>query len=158
MDVVGKIIAALPPKSGTSQSTGKPWQVNAYVLQTNEQTPKNIAFDVFGAERVEQYNLKVGDMVTVSIDIDAHEYNGRWYNQIRAWNVATVSCANAYSGTAYAFSHLLCECSWNFLKHNTEASGFIECLGIGYELLSFGIVFGSQSVASEFMYTLRCQS
>lgn len=87
MDVVGKIIAALPPKSGTSQSTGKPWQVNTYVLQTNEQTPKNIAFDVFGADRVEQYNLKVGDMVTVSIDIDAHEYNGRWYNQIRAWNV-----------------------------------------------------------------------
>lgn len=93
MDVVGKIIAALPPKSGTSQSTGKPWQVNAYVLQTNEQTPKNIAFDVFGAERVEQYNLKVGDMVTVSIDIDAHEYNGRWYNQIRAWNVANHASA-----------------------------------------------------------------
>ena len=88
MDVVGKIIAALPPKSGTSQSTGKPWQVNAYVLQTNEQTPKNIAFDVFGAERVEQYNLKVGDMVTVSIDIDAHEYNGRWYNDVRVWRIA----------------------------------------------------------------------
>ena len=98
MDVVGKIIAALPPKSGTSQSTGKPWQVNAYVLQTNEQTPKNIAFDVFGAERVEQYNLKVGDMVTVSIDIDAHEYNGRWYNQIRAWNV--VNHASAQQPTA----------------------------------------------------------
>lgn len=93
MDVVGKIIAALPPKSGTSQSTGKPWQVNAYVLQTNEQTPKNIAFDVFGAERVEQYNLKVGDIVTVSIDIDAHEYNGRWYNQIRAWNVVNHASA-----------------------------------------------------------------
>ena len=98
MDVVGKIIAALPPKSGTSQSTGKPWQVNAYLLQTNEQTPKNIAFDVFGAERVEQYNLKVGDMVTVSIDIDAHEYNGRWYNQIRAWNV--VNHASAQQPTA----------------------------------------------------------
>ena len=98
MDVVGKIIAALPPKSGTSQSTGKPWQVNADVLQTNEQTPKNIAFDVFGAERVEQYNLKVGDMVTVSIDIDAHEYNGRWYNQIRAWNV--VNHASAQQPTA----------------------------------------------------------
>lgn len=93
MDVVGKIIAALPPKSGTSQSTGKPWQVNTYVLQTTEQTPKNIAFDVFGAERVEQYNLKVGDMVTVSIDIDAHEYNGRWYNQIRARNVVNHASA-----------------------------------------------------------------
>lgn len=93
MDVVGKIIAALPPKSGTSQSTGKPWQVNTYVLQTNEQTPKNIAFDVFGADRVEHYNLKVGDMVTVSIDIDAHEYNGRWHNQIRAWNVVNHASA-----------------------------------------------------------------
>ena len=93
MDVVGKIIAALPPKSGTSQSTGKPWQVNTYVLQTTEQTPRNIAFDVFGAERVEQYNLKVGDMVTVAIDIDAHEYNGRWYNQIRAWNVVNHASA-----------------------------------------------------------------
>lgn len=93
MDVVGKIIAALPPKGGTSQSTGKPWQVNTYVLQTNEQTPKNIAFDVFGAERVEQFNLKVGDMVTVSIDIDAHEYNGKWYNQIRAWNVVNHASA-----------------------------------------------------------------
>lgn len=93
MDVVGKIIAALPPKSGTSQSTGKPWQVNTYVLQTNEQTPKNIAFDVFGAERVEQFNLKVGDMVTVSIDIDAHEYNGKWYDQIRAWNVVNHASA-----------------------------------------------------------------
>lgn len=93
MDVVGKIIAALPPKSGTSQSTGKPWQVNTYVLQTNEQTPKNIAFDVFGAERVGQFNLKVGDMVTVSIDIDAHEYNGKWYNQIRAWNVVNHASA-----------------------------------------------------------------
>lgn len=93
MDVVGKIIAALPPKSGTSQSTGKPWQVNTYVLQTTEQTPKNIAFDVFGAERVEQYNLKVGDMVTVSIDIDAHEYNGHWYNQIRAWNIVNHASA-----------------------------------------------------------------
>lgn len=93
MDVVGKIIAALPPKSGTSQSTGKPWQVNTYVLQTTEQTPKNIAFDVFDTLRAEQYNLKVGDMVTVSIDIDAHEYNGRWYNQIRAWNVVNHASA-----------------------------------------------------------------
>ena len=99
MDVVGKIIAALPPKSGTSQSTGKPWQVNAYVLQTNEQTPKNIAFDVFGAERVEQYNLKVGDMVTVSIDIDAHEYNGRWFTSINGWKAEKIDLNNQVSQT-----------------------------------------------------------
>ena len=26
-------------------------------------------------------------MVRVSFDIDAREYQGRWYNSIRAWNV-----------------------------------------------------------------------
>jgi len=29
----------------------------------------------------------------VSFDIDAHEYNGRWFNDISAWNVARVDAA-----------------------------------------------------------------
>ena len=32
-------------------------------------------------------NIQVGEMVRVSFDIDAREYQGRWYNSIRAWNV-----------------------------------------------------------------------
>ena len=42
---------------------------------------------MFGADRIEQFNIQVGDMMTVSFDIDAHEYNGRWFNSIRAFRV-----------------------------------------------------------------------
>jgi len=42
---------------------------------------------VFGADRLERFNLQVGQEVTVSFDIDAHEYNGRWFNNIRAFDV-----------------------------------------------------------------------
>ena len=42
---------------------------------------------MFGEDRLKQFNLQVGEEVTVSVDIDAHEYQGRWFNDIRAWRV-----------------------------------------------------------------------
>lgn len=98
MEITGKIIAALPPHTGTS-SRGKAWQSNTYVLETQEQYPKRVAFDVFDAERIAQFGIQLGETLTVAIDIDAHEYNGRWYNQIRAWNVSRVPTAQPVGTT-----------------------------------------------------------
>ena len=88
MNITGKIIAVLPTKSGISATSGNEWSLQTAVLETQDQYPKKLAFDVFGADRITQFNLQVGDIVTVSFDFDAHEYNGRWFNQIRAYNVA----------------------------------------------------------------------
>lgn len=85
MQITGKIIAALPAKSGTS-AKGE-WMYQTYVLETQAQYQKKLAFDVFGAERIKQFRLQVGDVATVHFDVDAHEYNGRWYNSVRAYNV-----------------------------------------------------------------------
>ena len=85
MEIQGKIIAVLPERSGVS-ARGE-WKSKTYVIETQEQYPKKMAFDVFGADRIAQFNLQVGEYVTVSYDIDAHEYQGRWFNAVRAWNV-----------------------------------------------------------------------
>ena len=87
MDITGRIIAVLPERSGTSARTGTEWRAGSYVLETQEQYPKKICFDVFGADRIQNFNIQVGEMMTVSFDIDAHEYNGRWFNSIRAFRV-----------------------------------------------------------------------
>lgn len=87
MNITGKIIAVLPTKSGISATSGNEWSLQTAVLETQDQYPKKLAFDVFGADRITQFNLQVGDIATVSFDFDAHEYNGRWFNQIRAFNV-----------------------------------------------------------------------
>ena len=87
MELSGRIIAALEPRSGTSQRTGNPWKMQDFVMETMEQFPRRMMFNVFGEDRLAQYNLKVGDMVTVYFDINAREYNGRWYNDVRATNV-----------------------------------------------------------------------
>ena len=87
MEITGKIIAVLPANSGTSARTGNPWMYQTYVIETQGQYPKKLAFDVFGEERIKQFNIQQGEELTVRFDFDAHEYNGRWFNQIRAFNV-----------------------------------------------------------------------
>ena len=89
MEIQGKVIAVLPERSGVS-ARGE-WKSQAYVIETQEQYPKKMAFDVFGADRLAQFNIQSGEEILVSFDIDAHEYQGRWFNSIRAWNVTKVS-------------------------------------------------------------------
>ena len=88
MEITGKIIAVMPERGGVSQRTGTEWKVQEYVLETiNEQYPRKLACEVFGADRIANFNIKAGEVMIVSFDIDASEYNGRWYNRIRAWKV-----------------------------------------------------------------------
>ena len=87
MEITGKIIAVLPERGGVSQRTGSEWKVQEYVLETQDQYPRKMCFDVFGADKIAQFAIKVGEVLTVSFDIDAHEYNGRWFNSVRAWKV-----------------------------------------------------------------------
>lgn len=88
MELQGKVIAVLPERSGVSQR-GE-WKAQSYVIETHEAYPKKLCFDVFGADRMAQFNIQSGEEILVSFDIDAHEYQGRWFNSIRAWNVQRV--------------------------------------------------------------------
>lgn len=82
------IIAVLPAQSGVSARTGNPWMKQDYVLEVPGQYPKKCAFNIFGEDRIKQFNIQPGEQnVTIQIDIDAHEYNGRWFNEIRCYNV-----------------------------------------------------------------------
>lgn len=92
MDLQGRVIAVLPPREGTSARG--PWKSQEYVIETHEQYPKKMVFNVFGADRVEQFAIKLNEEIKVSFDIDAHEYNGRWFNNIRAWSVQHVGDNN----------------------------------------------------------------
>ncbi len=95
MEITGKIIAVLPERGGISQRTGSEWKVQTYVLETQEQYPRKMCFDVFGSDKIAQFAINIGDHLTVSFDIDAREYQGRWYNSIRAWKVERVADQSA---------------------------------------------------------------
>lgn len=100
MEIQGKVIAVLPERSGVS-ARGE-WKSQTYVIETQEQYPKKMVFDVFGADRLAQFNIHSGEVINVSFDIDAHEYQGRWFNSIRAWNVTKVSQQAAAQGGGFS--------------------------------------------------------
>ena len=85
MEIKGKIIVALPEQSGVSKS-GNNWKKREYVLETMETYPKKVHFDLFG-DRADQYPLTVGEVITLSFDINSREYNGRWFTSISGWKV-----------------------------------------------------------------------
>ena len=85
MEIQGKIIVVLPERSGVSQR-GNQWRSISYVLETQEQYPKKLAFDVTN-DKIDQLNIQLGEILTVQFDINAREYNGRWFNSVNAWNV-----------------------------------------------------------------------
>jgi hypothetical protein len=58
-----------------------------YVIEVPGQYPRHCAFTVFGEDRIKQMNIQNGEDLTVQFDIDAREYNGKWYNDFRAYNV-----------------------------------------------------------------------
>jgi hypothetical protein len=93
MELTGKIIAAMQERSGVS-ARGE-WKAQDFVLETHDAFPRKMVFGVFGADRLARLNIQVGQEVTVSFDIDAHEYQGRWFNSIRAYDVRQVDPAAA---------------------------------------------------------------
>ncbi len=100
MELQGKIIAVLPERGGVSQRSGTEWKVQEYVIETHETYPKKMVFDVFGADRISRFNIQIGQEVLVAFDIDAHEWNGRWFNSIRAFDVRPVDPSQMGSAPA----------------------------------------------------------
>ena len=100
MELTGKIIAEFNERGGVSNRTGNEWKAKSYVLEVPGEYPRKLVFDVFGADRLQAFNLQIGETVTVSFDIDAHEYNGRWFNDVRAFRIDRGQAAPTASAEA----------------------------------------------------------
>lgn len=85
LNISGIVLNILPLQSGTSKA-GNQWQKQDFILETGGQYPRKVCICLFG-DNVEKFPLAVGQSVTASVDIESREFNGRWYTDVRAWNV-----------------------------------------------------------------------
>ena len=91
MEIEGKIIAVVPAKEGVSSRTGTQWKAQDYVIETHDQYPRRCCFNVFGADKIQLFNIQIGEELRVSFDIDARQsQQGHWFNSIRAWKVERI--------------------------------------------------------------------
>ena len=89
MEVTGILVKQTAVKAGVSSRNGNPWKIAEYLLEVPGQYPRHINFNVSDGQvgRIARFDSLIGKMVTVSFDIDANEYEGRWFNKINAWGI-----------------------------------------------------------------------
>lgn len=92
MNISGKVVQVLPIQTGTSKA-GNPWQRQEFILDQGGQYPRKVCISLFGdnVAKIPQ----VGQEVMVSVDIDSREFNGRWYTEIKAWNIVQTGAQQA---------------------------------------------------------------
>ncbi len=89
MEIQGILVKQIAMREGVSQRNGQPWKIAEYLVEVPGQYPRHIKFRVSDGQvgRLARFDSLVGKMVTVSFDIDAHEYEGKWFNEINAWGI-----------------------------------------------------------------------
>jgi hypothetical protein len=84
MELKGKVIQLLQPQTGMGKK-GQ-WKKQEFILETLAQYPKKVCLSAWG-DKIEQFNLSVGEIINVAVDLESREYNGRWYTEARAWKI-----------------------------------------------------------------------
>jgi hypothetical protein len=88
MEIKGTLVAILPLESGITKA-GKDWQKLTIVIEFNEGNyQKKLALSASKEELIQTLqNLKQGDSITASINLESREFNGKWFNSVNVWKV-----------------------------------------------------------------------
>ena len=91
MKITIKIIAVNVVYEGTSRTSGLPCQSQEVSGEKPGMRTQRVVFKVFdnseGLTKIKRFDLRPGAIKTISYSFGAHEYEGRWFNQIDAWDV-----------------------------------------------------------------------
>jgi len=85
MTLTGTIFTILDTESG--QGKNGEWKKQIFVIETEGEYPKKVAFTAWNAGVEALGQLREGQKVTVSYNPESREYNGKWYTDLKAWKI-----------------------------------------------------------------------
>ncbi|MDD4847297.1 MAG: DUF3127 domain-containing protein [Bacteroidales bacterium] len=86
VELIGKFMESLPLRTGASNKGGE-WRVQDFIMEIGGQYPKKVCISLWNEKIDTLTHLKVGDDIKASVDIESREFNGKWYTNIKAWQV-----------------------------------------------------------------------
>ena len=85
MQFEGRVKELMPVQSGVSQRSGEPWSSQEFVFGFYETSDaiyeKEIVLKLRN-DKIQQYNLQVGDKIKAKFGLGINNYQGRKYNEI----------------------------------------------------------------------------
>lgn len=83
----GKVVEVPSVKTGTSKN-GNQWMSQEVVVEIpDERYPSKLAFEVFGEDKINQYNIEQNDTVKVKANVQSNGFNGKYFTSVKAWAV-----------------------------------------------------------------------
>lgn len=100
MEFVGRIQKVFPLQSGVSQN-GNNWErldfVFEYFENPSDRYSDKVLLDVMN-DRIKELDLKEGDQVRIGFGHSVREYNGKVFNQLRAYKIEKIAPDNGTNG------------------------------------------------------------
>jgi hypothetical protein len=91
MELTAKLIQLLPLQTG--QGKNGEWRKQDIIVETDGQYPKKVCISVWG-DKIDENQLRIGNQLNISFDVESREYNGRWYTDCKAWKIAAAGGQN----------------------------------------------------------------
>ncbi len=87
MELEGTLLQKLAVQNGKSAKGD--WSKQDFIVEYQDGNfPTKVCLNVWGADKVKDLErFRPGDKIRVSFSLSSREYNGRWYNDIRAWRI-----------------------------------------------------------------------
>lgn len=98
MEFEGTVFAIMQLVSGTS-ARGE-WKRQEVIFEQKGEYSRKICVNFWGDRTADVARLKVGDVASISANVESREYNGRWFTEVRAWRIAPVASAAAQAPEA----------------------------------------------------------
>lgn len=86
MEIKGTVILKTGLETGTTK-TGNSYKKQFILIETQETYPKKVYIQFWGDKTDALSNVYVGAIVTVSINIESREFNGKYYTDVSGWKV-----------------------------------------------------------------------
>lgn len=85
----GKITKILEKQTGQKKDGSGEWVKQSFLVETNEKYNNVYCFELFGDEKVENFNKynKVGYLVDVDFNVQTNEWQGKYFTTLQAWKV-----------------------------------------------------------------------
>ena len=89
MELKAKLVSHLQGKQG--ETTKGKWFKDEVIFETLETYPKTVRVTFFGKEPNNINDVAAGSEVKLFLNLESREYQGRWYDEIKAWKFEVLS-------------------------------------------------------------------
>lgn len=88
MQLTATLTQLLPLQSGESKNGT--WRKQDIIVETDGQYSKKICVSIWG-DKINENQLQIGNVLTISYELESREYNNKWYTDIKAWKIETAT-------------------------------------------------------------------